>query len=76
MKVIHSVRDARGNVIQKQPEAGTGQMRCMKCQMMCTAQRMPDGRAVMKCSGCGANYNITSLDAPRDPQPGVVPRRW
>ena len=75
MKIIRSVRDARGVTIQKQPEAGVGQMRCMKCQGMCTAQRLPTGKVVMKCGGCGANYEVTSMDTPKTPLPGAVPRR-
>jgi hypothetical protein len=75
-KIIHSVRDARrGVTIQKQPEAGVGQLRCGKCQGMCTSQLLGDGTKVMKCGGCGANYTITAMDGPKPPRPGEVPRR-
>ena len=43
-KVIRSVQDANGNIIQKQPEGGPGRTRCMKCQCICTVQRLPDGK--------------------------------
>lgn len=75
MKVIHSVRDIRGNIIQKQPDAGVGQQRCMKCQCLCTSQVRPDGTRVMACSGCGAMYTSQPLDGPRPPPPGALPTR-
>lgn len=75
MKVIRSVRDTRGNIIQKQPDAGVGAQRCMKCQCLCTGQRKADGKMVMQCSGCGASYVNQSLDRPKTAQAGVVPRR-
>ena len=75
-RVIRSVRDARGNVIQKQPTAGVGQQRCMKCQRICTAQRLPNGKQVMKCGGCGATYTSKRLDVPKVVNPnGQVPRK-
>lgn len=74
-KVIRSLRDARGNVIQKQPEHGVGQQTCMKCLRMCVSTRMPDGTVVMKCTGCGASHMGKPLDGPRDPKPGHVPPR-
>jgi len=75
MKIIRSVRDTRGNVIQKSPDGGVGRTRCPKCQMLCTAQRAADGKQVMQCGGCGAAYVNTSMDAPKGRAAGVVPRR-
>ena len=75
MKIIRSVRDAKGNLIQKQPEGGVGRHRCMKCQGLCIPVRLPNGTQVMQCQGCGANYVSQSLDAKKPPRPGVVPRR-
>ena len=75
MKIIRSVRDARGVTIQKQPEAGVGQMRCMKCSGMCTVQRRGDGTPLMKCGGCQAEYAITSMDGPKPTPPGAIPKR-
>jgi hypothetical protein len=76
MRIIRSVRDAvRGVTIQKQPEAGIGQMRCMKCQGICTATRLPGGTSAMKCGSCQAIYNVTALDGPKPPPPGAVPKR-
>lgn len=75
MKIIRSVRDAKGNIIQKQPEGGVGRHRCMKCQGLCIPVSLPSGKQVMQCQGCGANYTTQSLDAPKAPRPGVVPRR-
>ena len=75
MKIIRSVQDSQGNVIQKQPAGGTGQQRCGKCQGICTAGRLPGGKLVMKCNGCGASYVGTPLDGPKPPRPGAVPKR-
>lgn len=75
MKIIRSVRDTKGNVIQKMPEGGIGQTRCPKCQMVCTAQTLANGQAVTQCGGCGANYTSSAMDRPKAPAPGVVPRR-
>jgi hypothetical protein len=75
MRIIRGTRDAKGNVFQKQPAGGTGRIRCMKCQNLCTRQRMPDGREVMKCGGCGAAYAITQMSGPRALRPGEVPKR-
>jgi hypothetical protein len=78
MRVIRSVRDTHGNVIRKQPPGGTGQQRCMKCQNMCLPKRLPNGKVVMRCSGCGASYVNTALDTkpvPQLPRPGASTRR-
>jgi hypothetical protein len=75
MKIIRSVRDTRGNVIQKQPKAGAGQQRCPKCSGMCTAQRSADGKLVMKCGSCGASYISRGLDAARKARPAASPTR-
>ena len=74
-KIIRSVQDPAGNIIQKQPEGGTGRTRCMKCQCIVTAQRQGSGQMVMKCSGCGAAYTSSPLDRPRAARPGEVPKR-
>ena len=74
-KIIRSRQDSRGNVIQKQPEGGPGRTRCMKCQCLCTTTCLANGMVVQSCSGCGANYVSTLLDAPKDPVLGVVPKR-
>jgi ribosomal protein S27E len=75
MKVIRSVQDARGNIIQKQPEGGVGRTRCMKCQNLCTMQSLPDGTQVMRCGACGANYQHQSFDQAKATVAGVVPTR-
>lgn len=75
MKIIRSVRDAKGNTFQKQPAGGTGRIRCPKCSMIATPQLLPGGKSVMQCGSCGANYTMTGLDRPKEPTPGVVPRR-
>jgi hypothetical protein len=75
MKIIRGTRDHKGNVFQKTPAGGVGRHRCMKCQQLCTAQRLPDGKLVMKCGGCGASYTATSMDGPKAPRPGALPTR-
>ena len=75
MKVIRSVRTPNGTVIQKQPDAGMGQQRCMKCQNLCTLQRLPNGMQVMLCSGCGATHQGRPMDKSHAAKPGAVPRR-
>lgn len=75
MKIIRSVRDARGNTFQKQPQGGVGRTRCPKCSNLCIAQRMPDGKEVMACQGCGANYVSQSMDAQVKPGPNALPTR-
>lgn len=75
MKIIRSVRDANGNVIQKQPEGGVGRLRCPKCQGLCVQQARPDGTPVMACGSCGAAFTRTSMDPTVKQQPGAVPTR-
>ncbi len=75
MKIIRGTKDNKGNVFQKTPEGGVGRQRCMKCQNICTSQRLPDGKQVMKCGGCGASYTVSPLDAPKQPRPGALPTR-
>jgi hypothetical protein len=73
MKVIRSVRDTRGNVIQKQPSGGVGQLKCPKCGLgRCTSKTMPNGRRVMQCNSCSASYVVGSMTSPRVAQPGAV----
>jgi hypothetical protein len=75
MRIIRSVRDARGNVFQKQPTGGAGRLRCSRCSGVCTAQRLPNGKQVMRCGSCGASYTTTPLGGARAPVPGAVPKR-
>jgi uncharacterized C2H2 Zn-finger protein len=73
MKTIRGTRDLKGNTILKQPEGGTGRLRCPKCQRLATPAQGPDGKPVMKCGGCGAVYNITAMDRPA-PSAKLPPR--
>ena len=75
MKIIRSVRDTQGNIIQKQPDVGTGQQRCLKCHNMCITQRRADGKTVSVCGGCGAQYVSQGLGGPKPLKIGAVPRR-
>lgn len=75
MKIIRSVKDTRGNIIRKQPAAGIGQLRCSKCQNMCTTKRLPGGKVVMQCTACGANYVSSPMDGPKQARPGALPKR-
>lgn len=75
MKTIHSVRDGNGNVYQKTPTGGVGRQRCMKCQGLCTMKTLADGKSVMSCGGCGAQYTTGSMDGHQQAKPGVVPRK-
>jgi hypothetical protein len=74
MKVIRSVRDTRGNVIQKQPTGGAGRLRCPKCKGICTSQTMPNGKSVMRCP-LGHSYVVQALSPARVPVPGAIKRR-
>ena len=65
MKIIRSLRDAKGNLIQKQPTGGVGRQRCMKCQSLCVPSKLNNGATVMQCRGCGATYVCRALDAPK-----------
>lgn len=56
-KILVGTRDLKGNVTLHQPEGGTGRIRCMKCQNLCTPQRRADGSQTMKCGACGAEYS-------------------
>lgn len=63
MKIIRSVKDARGNIIQKQPPGGIGRLKCPKCQRgVTTAKVMPNGKRVLSCNSCGASYVVGSMD--------------
>jgi hypothetical protein len=71
-KIIRSVRDTRGNVIQKQPAGGAGRLKCPRCSGNCTAQSMPNGKRVMACQKCGASYVVGAMSSVKVPQPGAV----
>lgn len=75
MKIIRGTQDSKGVVYQKQPEGGTGRMRCMKCGQICSATRLPNGTPVMQCGGCGATHTTAALDKPYVPPFGSVPKR-
>ena len=75
MKIIRGTRDAKGNVIQKQPSGGVGQQRCMKCHQICQGHTQANGQVTMRCNGCGAQYTSTAMDAPKAPAPGALPTR-
>lgn len=75
MKIIRGTQDARGVVYQKQPEGGTGRLRCMKCQQIMAKVRLANGQEVVQCQGCGASHTTSSMDKPYTPPPGTVPRR-
>lgn len=75
MRIIRSVQDSQGNILDKQPDGGTGRTRCMKCQSLCIPQTLPDGSKVMQCQGCGGNYKHASFGAGRATVAGVVPKR-
>jgi hypothetical protein len=75
MKIIRGTQDAKGNVFQKQPEGGTGRLRCMKCTSLITPQVLPDGSRVMQCGGCGANHTISAMDRPPPPAPNALPTK-
>jgi hypothetical protein len=71
MRIIRSVRDARGNIIQKQPPGGAGRLKCPKCQRgVCSSKQMPNGKRIMSCTSCGASYVVGSMDRPHVAQPG------
>jgi hypothetical protein len=75
MKIIRGTQDAKGNVFEKQPDGGTGRMRCMKCHQLVTPQTMPDGKQVMQCGGCGATHTSSPMDRPQQPMPGALPKK-
>lgn len=75
MKIIRGTQDAKGRVFQKQPEGGTGRMRCMKCSCLMTNVVTPDGKSVIQCGGCGAMHTTAGMDKKYTPPPGTVPRR-
>lgn len=74
MKIIRGTRDAKGNIITKQQEGGVARVRCMKCQGLAVPTTLPDGREVLKCTGCGAMYARVAMDKPAPTQPPRVTR--
>lgn len=74
MRIIRGTQDAKGNIFQKQPEGGTGRMRCMKCQCLVVPVTLAGGKQVMQCMGCGANHTTAPMDKPYTPPPGTVPK--
>lgn len=75
MKIIRGTQDNKGNVFEKQPEGGTGRMRCMKCSQLVVPSALADGRQVMQCIGCGANHVSTSMDRPPPAPLGALPTK-
>lgn len=75
MKIIRGTKDAKGNVVTKQPAGGVGRLRCMKCQNLMTMTTLPSGAKVMKCNGCGANHTTGSMEAKATNFPGALPKR-
>lgn len=74
MRIIRGTRDAKGNVITKQQEGGVGRVRCMKCQRLAVPTRLPNGKEVLQCQGCGAQFTRAPLDKPAPTQPPRVTR--
>lgn len=64
MRIIRGTRDAKGNIITKQQEGGVARVRCMKCQNLAVPTILANGKQVLKCQGCGANYTSTPMDRP------------
>ncbi len=72
-RIIRSVKDARGNIIQKQPPGGLGRLKCPKCQHgVCVAKTYPNGKRVQSCQSCGASYVTGAMDRPHVPVPGSM----
>lgn len=74
MKIIRGTRDAKGNVIIKQQEGGVGRVRCMKCQRLAIPVRLANGKEVLQCQGCGAQFTRSSMDKPAPARPPRVTR--
>lgn len=54
-KIITGTRDAKNRAtILKQPQGGSGRLRCPKCQQLAIAELDGAGKPVHKCQGCGA----------------------
>jgi hypothetical protein len=61
MKTIRGTKDAKGVIYQKQPTGGTGRTVCMKCGGICIVVAMPNGKKVLSCQGCRAQYSTVSM---------------
>lgn len=75
MKIIRGTQDAKGNVFQKQPDGGTGRLRCMKCGQLAIATTLTTGKAVMQCQGCGMQSTISAMDRPQPAAPNALPKK-
>jgi hypothetical protein len=54
-KLIRGTLDAKNRAtLLKQPQGGTGRLRCPKCQGLAIAELDGTGKPVHKCQGCGA----------------------
>jgi hypothetical protein len=75
MRIIRGTQDAKGVIYQKQPDGGTGRMRCMKCTSLVVQATLHDGKQVMQCTGCGANHTVSSMDKPPGRPHGALPTK-
>lgn len=61
-RAIVGTRGIREQSIIKQPEGGTGRIRCTKCQQIAVAAvDTASGRNVLRCNGCGTQFTSTPL---------------
>lgn len=61
-RAIVGTRGIREQSIVKQPEGGSGRIRCPKCQNICSAAiDNATGRNVLRCGGCGVQFTSAPL---------------
>lgn len=61
-KIIRGTLDARNRaVILKQPQGGSGRLRCPKCQNLAVAELDGAGKPIHKCQGCGSTLKSKSF---------------
>ena len=75
MKIIRGTKDAKGVVYQKQPTGGTGRTLCMKCGGICISIAKPNGKKVLSCQGCRAEYSSVSMTPVVKELPGAIPKK-
>lgn len=61
-RAISGTKDLKNRTVLKQPEGGTGRMRCPSCQGIATATYdATTGVEVHKCQKCGRSYTKQAM---------------
>lgn len=60
-KIIRGTLDNKNRTILKQPDGGSGRLRCPRCKQLAIQTLGPDGKVQFNCQGCGSVLKANPL---------------